>query len=450
MKDKRREIKNSRRGLGLPLAVVIVVVLAILGIGLIQLGLHARLQAIRDVAVVSARTAADAGIEHAVRYMVNGWNSSNPKSAFLTAWNDATVWTNPGVPATPVKYLFGPVQLGGTFGDAEFQYKIYKGTFKTGYQIISTGTAAGQSRTVHAAAVLKSALVGAGAKESININVGAGLGSIPNGSELVIQTNSITSPPAGGVMLRQGLTVPGDVVVGPGGDTDVAIIEKKDVIIEGDAKSAEEPIDFPSIYPPNPPLQAGSVVVPDPLAPTVGYIYGTILPQQFNGLTVGSPSAVKILYIQGNPAINGGVVQVYVAGPTLLSADAQLIVTVGTTLELYLGGAMDAKAKSVITYGGVLTTPEGIIEAAKHISIKGTDSCTSVKLFNDGDFYGSVYAPMASVEIGNKGNFYGAVVGGSTIDIKNSGNFIYIPDLLDLPDVEVLYMGIKHGSWWEE
>ena len=49
----------------------------------------------------------------------------------------------------------------------------------------------------------------------------------------------------------------------------------------------------------------------------------------------------------------------------------------------------------------------------------------------------------------NSGDFYGAFVGDSSI-IRNSGNFVYIKSLYDLDDVEVLYMGIKRGSWWEE
>ena len=244
MKDKIQVIKNSRRGLGLPLAVVIVVVLAVLGIGFIQLGLNARLQAVRDVAVVSARTAADAGIEHAVRYTIKAWNTSDSKSTFLSAWNDATVWTNPAVPATAVKYSFGPIKMGGAFGDAEFQYSIYKGTLQTGYQIISTGTAAGQTRTVHAAAVLKSAFFGVGAKEYITVMPGVKLSTIPDDESFIIQTNSIKDD---AITLKPNVIVPGDVVVGPGGDVDTAIDSAKSTVIEGQTRAAEDYIDFPPV-----------------------------------------------------------------------------------------------------------------------------------------------------------------------------------------------------------
>jgi hypothetical protein len=61
-----------------------------------------------------------------------------------------------------------------------------------------------------------------------------------------------------------------------------------------------------------------------------------------------------------------------------------------------------------------------------------------------------MYAPDASIQMWPTGNFYGAVVGGYNVEIKPGGSYIYIPALLDTGDLEVLYVGIKYGSWWEE
>jgi type II secretory pathway pseudopilin PulG len=437
MNGKKGEIKNGRQGMVLVIAVVIIMILVIIGTGLLQLGRNARLQAVKDVLQISARSAADAGIEHAVRYMINSWNAATNKTDWLALWEDPNA-------ATP-NYSFGPASLPDTFGNAAFTYNIYKGTRATGYGIVSTGTAGRVTRTVHAATILKSTYFGIGAKENINVNVGAGLGTIPVGDTLVIQTNSTTSPPSGGIVLRNGLNVPGDVICGPGGDTDIAIVEKKDVVITGDVNDAEDYIPFPPIHPPDPPLPAGSWIV-NPNDPTKATISSDM---QLSSLTVGSPQTVTTLYITGDD------IDIYVTGNVLLSSGANLIVTKNSELTLYLGSSLDVKNGSYITYEGTPANPDPvtdealIIEAAKAISIKGTDTCQSVKLYNSGNFYGAVYAPEAGVEIGNTAGFYG-VACGETIDIKNSGVFMYIPSLYDFPDVEVLYMGIKRGSWWEE
>lgn len=442
MNNKKGKIKNSKRGMVLVIAVIMVLILALLGIGLLHLGKNARLQAVKDVLQISSRSAADAGIEHAVRYMIDSWDANTNKPAWLALWNDPTVWTNPAVPATPVNYSSVPVSLGGTFGNETFTYNIYKGTRPAGYQIISIGTAAAVTRIVHSAVVLRSAFFGIGAKENININVGGNLGTVPVGDTLLVQTNSITSPPSGGIMLRQGLNVPGDVICGPGGDTDVAIIEKKNVVITGETDAAEDYIPFPSIYPPS--LTAGSWTV-DPNDPTKASISSSM---QLSSLTVGAPSTVTTLYVTGD-------IDIYSTGNVLLSSGANLIVTAGSSLTLYLGSSLDAKNGAYITYEGVPMNPDPvvdealIIEAAKAISIKGTDTCTSVNLYNSGSFYGAVYAPEAAIDIDNGAGFYGAASGRS-VNIRNSGVYMYVPSLFDFPDVEVLYMGVKHGSWWEE
>jgi hypothetical protein len=123
---------------------------------------------------------------------------------------------------------------------------------------------------------------------------------------------------------------------------------------------------------------------------------------------------------------------------------------------------MEAKSGSMITYEGLPANPDPvayknlIIEAASSISIKGTVAsngtplCTNINLFPNGDFYGAVYAPDASLTLKPGDNFYGAIVGGNNINLQPGGTFMFIPSLVDFSDVESLYMGIKHGSWWEE
>ena len=117
---------------------------------------------------------------------------------------------------------------------------------------------------------------------------------------------------------------------------------------------------------------------------------------------------------------------------------------------------MQAEPGSEITYAGPPITDAEIIKAAESISIKGTVTsdgtplCTNIELKPDNNFYGTIYAPDASMQLEPGGDFYGAIVGAGTIELKPGGTFMFIPSLVDLLDVEVLYMGIKKGSWWEE
>jgi hypothetical protein len=62
MKTMKRYPKKSKRGLVLPIIAAIAICLALLEIGMLQLGFGRRLMAIRTMSGVSARAADDAGI----------------------------------------------------------------------------------------------------------------------------------------------------------------------------------------------------------------------------------------------------------------------------------------------------------------------------------------------------------------------------------------------------
>jgi len=458
---KNNNSKTNRSGSVLVLSVIMVMVLALVGIGLIRLGRNARVQAVKEVLNISARSAADAGIEHAVRYMINSWNSTGNRYTWLEDWEDLTEWTDPAIPATPIGYPFGRISLDGTYGDASFTYNIYKGTFEKGYQIVSTGTAAGVTRTVHAAAVLRSVFEFMGTEESIYISPGEILGVIPADDDIEFRTNGIDP---GAITLKPNLIIPGDVICGPGGDPDIAIdfAPNVEIVPPGQAKASEEYIDFPPEYAPddlkNLPYSNPTIDVNDP---KIAHIYGNIKLDELQ-FGLGLLKDVETLYIQGNPAINDGRVDVFVDGFTYLPAGTEIIVTEGSSLVLYLGGNMEVMPRSMITYEGMPENPDPvvyedlIIEAASSISIIGlTDRdteiplCTDVYFKPDGDFYGSMYTPGADVYMAPNGDFYGIVTGAMTITLKPVGSFIFIPSLADFQNIPLYDMGIKDGSWWE-
>ena len=117
MKNKKTIMKLDRRGSVLVLAVIIVLILATLGIGLIRLGQNARLQAVKATLKVSARSAADAGMEHAVERLSSVWDG-------LTFKNISEIESFvAGVPTTSYQFVDGDDNT-DTFG-ANGEYTHY-------------------------------------------------------------------------------------------------------------------------------------------------------------------------------------------------------------------------------------------------------------------------------------------------------------------------------------
>jgi len=440
-------VNKTDKGSALVIAAVVVLILAFLGIALIQLGRNARMQVVRSVSAFSARAAADAGLAHAMRFMTNSWNGATDKPAWLAGWKDATGATEGAA--------FGPVSFSDTFGGATFSYAINKGTKANGYKITSTGTAAGKTRIIHAAIVLKSAFKGIGGKDKIDIFPGATLGTIPDGDTFILQTNSTD---VSAITLKPGLTIPGDVVCGPGGDPCSVINTAANTTIEGIHSASEDYIEFPPVYVP-----AGLLALPfgtpaiDPCDSTIAYIYADMKLDELQ-FGIGPLTGVETIYIQGNPGVNSGEVNIFVDGFTYLTPISKLIVTKDSSMTLYLGGNLDVKSGCDIIYGDTPhVTDAEIIEAASSTSIKGTVApdgtplCTDINFRPGSDFYGTIYAPDADpLYIAPNGAFYGAIIGSNNITLKPGGDFMFIPSLTDIGDEEVLYVGLKQGSWWEE
>lgn len=68
-------------------------------------------------------------------------------------------------------------------------------------------------------------MVGIAANGAIYIGAGCDLYAMSPEENFVIRTNSIASPPSGGITFKPRIIVGGDVVIGPGGDTAVAVEE---------------------------------------------------------------------------------------------------------------------------------------------------------------------------------------------------------------------------------
>ena len=128
----------------------------------------------------------------------------------------------------------------------------------------------------------------------------------------------------------------------------------------------------------------------------------------------------KILTIDG-PVI------LYVMGDVTLNASAEVrIVDVNTnpnaSLIMYLGGDLEVKKNSAVN---------NLTKDATKLKMYGLNSCQSVDIENNCNFYGAIYAPNANMVMKNSGDLYGAVVTKS-FKQENSADFNYDAALRDV------------------
>ena len=401
----KKQSKRCESGSVLPFAVVVVMLLFISGLGMTRLGLTARVQAAKSTADLSARAAGDAGIVHAARLM-------NKKLADELNWDNSTLPTA------------AAVQLPNSYANYSFDVQ---GDKINGFQITSTGISGIAQRKVYARMGVGSLWFGIGVKEGIDIKLGATFSTDPPGGDFTIWTNSTQD---NAVSLKAGIVVPGDVIVGPGGDPDRVITSKASTTIEGDVYAAKEKIDFPP------------VIVPEVFKsmPTTAYAYTP-------SVYIGDPNSAAVKYFKlntigvpqsGVQEIRGRCV-IYVAGQTTLGQSAELIVMPGSSLTLYLGGNMEAKNSNGI---------DNLTGDATALKIYGTDNCQWINLKAKGNvFFGAVYAPNADLNVYAKNQLAGAFVGKS-FTLMSATEFMLITALTNAGiDDEQAYMMQR---WWEE
>jgi hypothetical protein len=369
-------------------------IMTLLSFSIIMLGGHGRLISAKTGFKIRARTAADAGLVDA-RFKMD-----------YKLINEA-VWDNSTLPAASSNLTTTP---------ASFNYTV------TGspplFTITSTGTSGNTQENVYAMLSVSSYWSGLGVKETINVKLGALFNTIPPGSDLDIRTNSTS---ADAITFKAFVTVPGDVIVGPGGDTDVVINTKATTVIQGNIYPASEELLFPDVDPPT-----GTTYVSTPITTTQTIPGGSL---QYDTINLGNS---QVLTIDG-PTI------LYVTGTTTLHNSAEIIVAAGGSLELYLGG--DLVNQNSVGF-------DNETNVAANLKIYGLPGCTSMDLKAKSDLYAAVYAPNADVVLFNTGDFIGSLVGNS-FEMKNSGNFVY--------DISLSNVGIDDPAtcftldrWWED
>jgi hypothetical protein len=394
MKIKTRKPKN--KGGALVLMTGIGVAMMILSLTIILLGGHGRLMAARTGQRIRARTAADAGLTDAIFEM-------NKKLVAEAHWDNSTL---PSDSAT-----VDPMP-------ASFNYTVSGSP--PSFTITSTGTSGYMQENVYVILFVDSFWHGVGVKETVDIKLGTEFGTLPEDGSITIRTNSTES---NAMTFKAFVNIPGDVIYGPGGDGEEVIDAKATTVIEGQTYAAAEELTFPDVTPPDDPVPT---YVATPITTDTTIAGGS---WQYDYINLGNSAILEIT----------GPTVLYITGTTTLNYNAEIIVRVGGSLDLYLGD-------DLVNQNSVGFSNEN--EDSTKLKIYGLPGCTEMDLKAKSDFYGAVYAPNANIDLFNSGDFIGAIVGNS-FDMKNSGRFIYDTSLASVfIDDPAACFTVQR--WWED
>ena len=396
---------KTEAGSVLSLVVLMSVAVSIIGISLMSLGLHARMRALRTGEEISARVAADAGLVHAVCLL-------NRKISEEVEWDDNNLPSEPTIYLPNCKANYGFLITGDT---------------ENGYVVESTGLTGIAQKTVTSKLKLRGlfeyAIFG---NELIELKMGTsvyGYNFEPDDSPLRIGTNSVETR---ALDLKNGVTIEGDVVIGPGGDADNVIASRMDVDITGD------------IYPLPVKHALPLINVPEKLrlADSVGnLIKGTTISSDCKYDEINLRGKGQIVEIDGN-------VTIYVVGDVILGNSAEFCVantSPDTSLTLYLGGNLMVRNGALIN---------NLTENPKKLQIYGLENCNSIDFLTNSLYYGAIYAPFADVVMHNNVEIFGSVVAKSFVQHVKA-DFHYDASLRDvnLNDIGVSFVV---GGWREQ
>jgi len=409
---------RQKRGSVMVLVVFVVVLLLLLGTAVLSLGLNARTYVARNASEVAARCAADAGVARAI-YLMN---------SKLTATKEAgEKWDNSTLPSE--------TDIALPNCSSTYSFKI-TGDPLHGFGITSTGKCRGTEKTVHGSLIVKSLWSGIGVIEDIYLANNVQLGTYPPGGDFTIWTNSIIP---GSVYIRNNVTVPGDVIIGPGGnpsigEPDSVIVLENSAVITGQTVAAPEPFILQPAQPPlDLPNKGGLNISGDDIV--------TITQDcQYSAIRMSNQAQLRIAS-GGNSEANPKV-RIYVTGRIEMQNQSKLVLEPGVSLIIYLGG--DLIVRNYAKVNADITNPND----STKLRIYGTQSCTKISLQQNTSFYGGVYAPNAILQLNNSEALYGAFVGRRLRmgNISSIYHYVTLFAIVDIDDETAAHFELLR--WW--
>jgi hypothetical protein len=401
----KKWLKSKRGGFAMALMVVTLMVLFVTGVGLLSLGLHRRSFGVQTCSGIAARSAADAGLTKAL------WEMNEKLK--IKPWDDSTQpqTTDESLPCC----------------DAVFSYSV-TGDKNSDYAIVSVGKYGKVTKQVSCKLALESpfdtAIFG---KQSISLKPGTTIDSYNCEAMDGCLKIGTDNTQAGAIIARSGVTIDGDVFIGPEGDLDTVIDSRHDAVITGETYALDEPFEIPP------------VTVPQYLQNL--FSIGTIT----DSITLTGPTRCDKVELNNSKILTiDGPVNLYCTGSFTLDVLSCLLIVDANTnpdayLNLYLDGDFIVKNSSSIN---------NVTKDARKLKIYGLDNCTSIQFLIDTIFYGAIYAPNATVILQNSVEVYGAIIA-DTFTQQVSADFHY-DALLAQGSVTDEMVTFVTKQWYEE
>jgi len=428
MKTLRKIKKN---GSVLALAICILAILLVLGVGFLSLGLNSRIVAIRDASVIVARTAADAGLAEAIFEMTKklpNIDAISPTNNSLAGFNAS----NPANYTYQTEQARSYTSAGFTrwYCRAESQGSYNQAARKVVARLILQGLAYRPIQVQETVVLANSTVIGS-----------------PGFSDIIIATNSTAS----NALSMTSSTINGDVLVGVDGVPKDVIKNPGDgTTFNGGQFAATEPYVWIPVtdFMPSSLLNRssdGNITLGKSATQTLG-TPGITTERRYDYIDLDNSAILKIqgkvdLYLKpSNPksknALNIG-----------QSAQLQLDPNDSTaSLNIYMDGNLTAGNSGPINGIDPTTSTPASADAIR-LHIYGLPNCTSIDLTVSGQFYGSIYAQYADIEMKNGFPFVGAIQAKS-LTAKNGGTFTFDERLAE---VSPFSPGVRFviDRWWE-
>ena len=363
-----KKTKPRRGGFAIALALLIIVILSATGLGLLSLGQQSRITAIRNASDIAAKRAADAGLTKAL--------------VQLNSMLKTKTWDSSNLPTATYEMLPN--------SGAIYSYNVTKDNEMDSYVIESVGMHGRGTRKTNATLRLESpfeyAIFTQGTMELKNGTTVDAYNLSDDDAVLQVGTNSTADA---SVIMKSGVTIDGDVVVGAEGDPDLIINSTTEATITGQTYPLIEEHEFPPItLPPelieSPPLDTitTSTTITDSAA--------------YTGINLGMGNIINIdtpitLVVFGDVIFDNSA-QLQIADESI-NPDASLI--------LYVGGDLITKN------GGTINNTS---QDPRKLKIYGFGDAQRFDFKNTSAFYGAIYAPNADLHLHNSAEIYGSVV----------------------------------------
>ncbi|TKJ38200.1 MAG: hypothetical protein CEE38_05425 [Planctomycetes bacterium B3_Pla] len=438
MKLNKRKSKKFRRGSILAFVVVIGLCLALLGMGMLQMGFGSRLNSHISVSVITAREAADAGIAKAL-YSMN--------AAFPTPdWAPTGSGTLPNSNASYSYEITVP------------PYAEPRGAYFDHYEIKSIGTSDRDQRIIYTVTGIRNFLdYGLIVTNTIDLKSDTLLDGYDTRlgpyTEFPDTTNShayirigTTSIAENAIWLHQDTWITGDVLTGIGGDVYEVIQETPTGgSITGPWYSLPEPWSFdPIIIPDAVYIPSGSIGNSTPWDGTGSYRVPAVVTgekQYFQFDNIDVPTGQSLIFL--------GPVDIIITGNLELDNAATLYV--GEPFPDLEHPAYPLSSLTIYLYGDLLVRNGGNINNLSRIPLNFQlygvgPPYQDWDIYNSGDYYGIYYGPNANIRTYATAEFYGSISGHDFL-LFNGGQLHYDRALADLTAYDT---GFGIDSWWEQ